>query len=491
MENIKYFAIMVLIALIAIGCSKELAVGNATEPIEEKIEPIKNDGLNDNFVTEEQAIEVANAFWGIKGGMTGLRSSGATRSNASVETIKNQSNAPLMYILNYPEGGWAIVSATKNFYPILAYSDENSFKMESSAMDPVEGWLTVTKNAINASETIDDSTKVKIRSMWNNYTTKLESSPTTNLRSSDPLSDALNMRMSQLGSMYGYGSSYKITTLMGAQSLLSSNSEWQSLCNYANSLGSPPAYTIFVGRDDYPTQTVGPLLATHWDQKTPFNDLAPNKNPAGCGAIAVAQVLKYYQYPQSLSWNGYTFDWSSIPIPPTSSSNQAKLVQKVGDAVKMHYFSFGSWATPGDMESGIRSFGYNVTRASHNYNLVRTQLLTYQRPVIMGGNADNVPLPSPLNYVGSSHYWVCDGAKDLVHNIIYFIEFINTYNYTYYTTSIYNPTNPFNSEQYRYLYFNMNWGWGGAFDGWFLYYDVNSGNGNFQYAREDFYITKP
>lgn len=34
-------------------------------------------------------------------------------------------------------------------------------------------------------------------------------------------------------------------------------------------------------------------------------------------------------------------------------------------------------------------------------------------------------------------------------------------------------------------------GWGGNHDGWFAFNIVNSGNGNYKYSRQDFYITKP
>ena len=79
------------------------------------------------FVSKDQAIEVANAFLGVHAGISGLRSSAVTQSNPQIETIKDQSNDPLIYVMNYPEGGWAIVSATRNFYPVLAFSDKNSF----------------------------------------------------------------------------------------------------------------------------------------------------------------------------------------------------------------------------------------------------------------------------------------------------------------------------------------------------------------------------
>ena len=58
--------------------------------------------------------------------------------------------------------------------------------------------------------------------------------------------------------------------------------------------------------------TVEPLLTTKWDQCKPYNDLCPvspdeddpywvygNRACAGCVAIALAQVMNYYQWPES------------------------------------------------------------------------------------------------------------------------------------------------------------------------------------------------
>jgi hypothetical protein len=158
----------------------------------------------------------------------------------------------------------------------------------------------------------------------------------------------------------------------------------------------------------------------------------------------------------------------------------------------MHYYSFGSWATPGAMEDGISDLGYNVTRASHNYESVETQFLTYQRPVIMGGNANNIPLPSPLNYIGQSHYWVCDGARSIITGRLqYFTEWQPNGNEVF-TTGWYSMNSPGISGGIGYLYFHMNWGWGNnGNNAWFAFGNVNSGKGNFKYARQNFYISKP
>jgi hypothetical protein len=201
--------------------------------------------------------------------------------------------------------------------------------------------------------------------------------------------------------------------------------------------------------------------------------------------------MKYYQYPQSFSLNGYAFNWNNIPVFPQSGSDQAAPVRLVDNFVNMHYSSSGSWATLGNMESGIRHLGYNVTRADHNYESVATQLLTYRRPVIMGGNADNVSLPDPLNYIGDSHYWVCDGTRKITTNqMLYYTEGQPDGNGVF-TTGWNTMDSPGILGGLVYLYFHMNWGRGGSHDGWFAFNDVNSGNGNFKYARQDFYITKP
>ena len=48
---------------------------------------------------------------------------------------------------------------------------------------------------------------------------------------------------------------------------------------------------------------ISPLLKTRWDQNTPYNNECPKvgstKCPTGCVATALAQVMKYWNYPES------------------------------------------------------------------------------------------------------------------------------------------------------------------------------------------------
>ena len=78
-------------------------------------------------------------------------------------------------------------------------------------------------------------------------------------------------------------------------------------------------------------KSITPLLGeTHWGQEAPFNDMMPVGNdgkhiPAGAGAVALAQVMRYHQYPlkgkgkhyyqvskektYGINFSRQTFDW--------------------------------------------------------------------------------------------------------------------------------------------------------------------------------------
>jgi hypothetical protein len=48
---------------------------------------------------------------------------------ASTTTIRDSRNNvdPMMYVVNYADGGFVIVGANRDYYPILAYYDINTF----------------------------------------------------------------------------------------------------------------------------------------------------------------------------------------------------------------------------------------------------------------------------------------------------------------------------------------------------------------------------
>lgn len=443
------------------------------------------------FVPLDKAAEVADLFFNKLTGYNVSTRGGET----SVQTLSENDN-PLMYVINYSGGGFVIIGATKNYYPILAYSDKNSFKI-TSEMNGVSDWLEQTKEAVKTSYTFNDTIKSAMQNLWSRYETAkvlpsmaAQDAQTRSSYSSGEI--ACWNRCDELQMQYG-GDGWTFLPLSQAQQVFDDAGFfgiYDNLCFGADFNHSPVNCSIVGYKNIYKNEQVGPLLSTQWHQGTPFNNLC-NSKPAGCGAIAVAQVMKYYQYPQSFNLNGYTFNWNNIPVAPQSNSDQDALVRLAGLFVNMHYSSSGSWATPSDMKDGIRNLGYNVTRSDHNCDRVEKEILSNSRPVIMGGNDDNIPLPSPLNYLGDSHYWVCDGARRITTGQMQYFTIWQPNGNGTFTPGWYSLEFPDLLGGMVYLYFHMNWGWGGSHDGWFAFNNVNSGNGDFEHARQDFYITKP
>jgi hypothetical protein len=89
---------------------------------------------------------------------------------------------------------------------------------------------------------------------------------------------------------------------------------------------------------------------------------------------------------------------------------------------------------------------------------------------------------------GDGHAWVCDGAREVHYENYFFVEFIDSYYWSYsnkgYTSAVY----PGLDTGAGYYYFNMNWGWGEGYNGWFYDNNVNTTNGNFQYERKNLFV---
>ncbi len=187
--------------------------------------------------------------------------------------------------------------------------------------------------------------------------------------------------------------------------------------------------------------TVSPLVKTLWDQPSPYNTLCPANCPTGCVATAMAQIMKYWNYPAkgigSSSYNspygviganyGNTvYNWSDMPIPTIYDANNDvdTLMFQCGVSVEMDYTPNGSSASvttyddPGVCAqiSYSKYFGYDPGTIQglqqFNYtdqdwiNIIETDL-----------NANH-----PVQYAGidtayGGHSWVCDGydAKNNLH----------------------------------------------------------------------------
>ena len=135
--------------------------------------------------------------------------------------------------------------------------------------------------------------------------------------------------------------------------------------------------------------TVEPMLTTTWQQgslsgRSPYNRLCPVSNGAyclaGCAAVALAQVMNFWQYPaESPALPGYTgprgvevspvdaytFDWANMRDSYKNDNWSeaerdaiAHLMRYVGQAEHMDYATDKSGADEDQIDMAIRTFGY-------------------------------------------------------------------------------------------------------------------------------------
>ena len=242
------------------------------------------------------------------------------------------------------------------------------------------------------------------------------------------------------------------------------------------------------------TTAVSPLIATTWNQEAPYNNFCPgtgsDKALVGCVATAMAQLMKYYNWPTtgtgshsyvgdhdgynygtlSANFGATTYDWSnmlnSYPYANAGTVAQqnavATLMYHCGVSVDMIYSP--EWSGAYVTDAQVASWDPNqptAEKALKDYFDYSPSLygafkqyytdaqwifmlkndLNQQHPLIYAGNDQNGE---------GGHCFICDGYD--------------------------NSNN-----------FHFNWGWGGFCDGYFALtgltpYSGGAGGGNYDYT---------
>ena len=226
---------------------------------------------------------------------------------------------------------------------------------------------------------------------------------------------------------------------------------------------------IRINRAAATADSVGPLLGNiKYDQGDPYNRKCPvlnneGRSVTGCVATAMAQVMRFYQYPAcgtgtskysgnngetTYDFSQHPFNWSQIledysrqSFTNTQADAIAELMLACGASVNMKYSADGSGSNADKAALALKNnFNYPTAAYLEKY-LANDDDRTFL--VEVWGDAMRMDLDAghPIIYAGSSgnsitgHCFVVDGYK-------------------------------FDAEGNT--YFHINWGWSGLNDGWFL-----------------------
>jgi len=229
--------------------------------------------------------------------------------------------------------------------------------------------------------------------------------------------------------------------------------------------------------DIFSGKAVEPLISSIWDQDFPYNSFCPadpaasgsynGHCPVGCTATSMSQIMHYWRHPhQGQGAHGYgspygylfadfgatTYDWDAMSNDEKLEDDAiATLASHCGISVNMNYGPNGSGAQVSTAASALKSyFKYAsstqfVTRLGYPNNNTWANLMKTSidagRPVQYAGFPQS----------GPGHAFVCDG---------------------YQGNGAYTD------------YFHFNFGWEGAFNGYYLLSNINPGGENFNFGQQ-------
>ena len=152
--------------IVLVSCNKENAnlVELEQDIVRNEISSLRINSES-NVITSDEAINVVKLA-DIMGKAT---TKSTSKQIADVVTISDDNGAPLMYAVNYANGqGYTLVSATKEFYPILAQVDKGTFREDIYGVGP-SVLLNEYNYVIKKSLELPEELRLEMRKLWRIY----------------------------------------------------------------------------------------------------------------------------------------------------------------------------------------------------------------------------------------------------------------------------------------------------------------------------------
>lgn len=383
-----------------------------------------------------------------------------------VKPVKDPAGKVAFYIVNLSDNaGFLFVSATKNYIPILGYGENGTIGSEEDILP--SGLSDLIQEYIESIQAADqeanptDSLQQKYAASWAAYENQPE--PTVYTK-------ATYNRQEEVRKWEAKG--YECFNLAAIRNFLPASEADLFIRDIgSHAVDGMNSTVLLIKRSE---NQYGPMTHTQWGQTyLPFNINASN-GYAGCGPIAMAQVMRYHQWPT-------TYNWSAIGYNPAPNNAQAqRMILDIRKAADVTYDSKGTGTTSDKMKHALEH-NFNYTAQVMNYygyseRLKAANEIKWSRPVIMSGFS-----ATPQGDIG--HTWVAEGYKENI--VSYAASYLSVEpgasGYEYYT-----GTTKINSE-----YFYMNWGRSGEFDGWFYSDLVNMSDDRNYNKKREIIISKP
>lgn len=378
-------------------------------------------------------------------------------SDFEISQIYDKSGNVAMYVVNFANnGGFVVVSATKNFNPILAYSETGNYDVDGFMPLGLYQWQSSIAETIKYVDELPSDSTFIYRMMWSEYlpqkNIQINEITTTRAIEGDMVQAQLILQDSVMSwQTKGYAVLQVTGSITGDKDIDEEmrnivpgaiyplyQEEWERLSVVVRRPGTPIIIENFV--------------QSTWSQRDGYNDAYDRINgslpPAGCGPVALGQIMRYYEYPK-------TYNWSAMPYNEASYTT-SELLYDIAIAANADIQESSTGTQVGDMLDALQGYNYKYNEVSDHDASKTWNEITQKHPVCMIGTFENT---------NEGHAWVASGAKyqgiAYVYDLYTFRErfnFVSVYRYTVDCLPIY--------------YFYMNWGWADGYRNGY-YHDIN------------------
>lgn len=391
-----------------------------------------------------------------------------------IQTIASETGEPLMYVVNYAnDKGFTVISATKNYAPVLAYSEEGYLNVnDASFTDNI--FIDEYKTHIESVVGLEcDSLRQKYAIDWSLYEktpAMIESRTYSDTEIQQKLEEARTYYRNEGYEVHSLGAApYLIQAAGGKTGEERANGFVRDICNH-----TPPQYDcmdvtlLLVKRTN---DQFGPYIYTAWHQGAPYCTDAPY-GIAGCATIAVMQLMYYYKHP--VNSDSFTINWNNISDFWTTSyitDDEETFATEVREKLNPTYYSNGTVFDQNCIENALENdtYNYTVKRINYSKSLAESYMRSGKPLILYGNSASNSNL---------CHYWICDGYKiNKVQYAAYMIDRdFDEYNFFSGMTDILS----------EYFHYNM----GTGSNAWF-YQDTPVYNGDNYTSNRKIHIVTP
>lgn len=368
----------------------------------------------------------------------------STKSIRNIVTVTDSTGKAAFYAINFDDG-FIWVSATKDYYPILAEVEHGTFTSNDTGtgLDFVRDEL-----AHSVTSPKPDSILTKMRMLWHKYELAEEGETVrtkVNSEYEEELTELKDIAMDNGYKCYPLSKAIENGMSQGVYNAF----EDKAIDAYAGgSYDGSDEYdyntTAYIFEKDYSVnEVINPQVTTHWGQEDPYNSDVPGGKKLGCVTIATAQLMKFYRLPIFYNWDAMPNSGSNDILSAFLADLRGKL--KIDDDGGGYIADAVTYLNTLNSKYKFKNITYS------NYKLVGS--LKQKNIAIMRGYSSNLK---------AGHAWICDGYTYSEHGIEYQLYVLNPssrdFDYIkWYTQDVSNGFSEYT--------FHMNWGWEGQYDG--------------------------